>query len=266
MKQICLFAVFVFLLPLELSRPAAAQPRLSWKKTTYYEVGSQIDPAVFVHDRRMSKVRLLDLIDSETRVAVLVLFGGGIKELPPGRKKRGPLWCEDSFDDLPIQRALLGAFKDRPVQFIPIAIPPVYHAANYGWAADDFLGFPDDSERYLAAASSFIRATEEAVKSTLLPFDGIYYDPKFRLAANSKERELDSGYGTVHDWEGRLRWGTEARRYGTPAFWFLDSSGRVLTEPLLGNEYDADPPEINYGFRDVSRLLEELLERTGSGY
>ena len=124
MKPICLFSVFVSLLPLEPSGPATAQPRLSWQKATHYEVGDQIDPAVFVHDRRMGKVRLLDLIDSEARVAVLVLFGGGIKELPPGRKKRGPLWCEDSFDDLPIQRALLGAFKDRPVQFIPIAIPP----------------------------------------------------------------------------------------------------------------------------------------------
>ncbi len=266
MKKICLFSVFISLLLLEPSWLAGAPSRLSWRKSAHYKVGEQIDPAVFVHDRRMGKVRLLDLIDSETRVAVLVLFGGGIKELPPGRKKRGPLWCEDSFDDLPIQRALLGAFKVRAVQFIPIAVPPVYHAANYGWDEDDFLGFPDDSEQYLAAARTFIQATEEAVKSTLLPFHEIYYDPKFRLAENSDERKLDSGYGTVYEWQGKLRWGTDARRYGTPVFWFLNSSGRVLTEPLLGNNYDADPPEINYGFREVSDLLEELLGETGSGF
>lgn len=235
------------------------QPRLIVEEPQGYRVGERISEEAFVLDKEMVPHRIRDLIKPDVRVAVMVIFGGDFKTAPEEEKFRGPLWCEDSFDDLAVQRALVHAFKDRPVQFIAVAVPPVYHAKRFGWTDDVFLSRPDDSPEYREAAQTFIEATEREVRNGLLPFEEVYYDPKFRLAQNRKERELGPEFGPVYEWQGKLKWAEDGRKYGTPTIWLLGRDGEILTEPLFGNDYDADPPEVNYGYQDARELIERLL-------
>ena len=168
---------------------AKSQPRLISKQLlTYYKVGDWIDKGLFVQGRQMRKIQLLDLIRTDTKVVVLILLGGGMQESPQEKTTRGPLWCEDSFADLAIQRALMGYFKDRLVQFIPAVIPPVYHAEKYGWRDGYFIDTPENSERYLEAVQTFILVTEKAIENNILPFSTVYYDPNFRLGRNLENR------------------------------------------------------------------------------
>jgi len=252
--------LLVLLLVVSSMTPLFCQPKLVLKAADSYEVGDQISEVTFVLDKDMKQVTLRKLIKPETRVVVLIFFGGGMKSPPDRAEFRGTLWCEDSFDDLSVQRALFHTFKDSAVQFLPVAVPPVYRPKAYGWGERDFLGSPDDSDGYLQAARSFIKATEREVASGLIPFPEVYYDPKFRLAQNRGERELGPEYGTVYDWQGKLKWHQDARRYGAPTIWFLSSDGTVLAEPFFGNDYDSDPPEIYYGFAEGRDLIERLLE------
>ncbi len=236
------------------------QPRLIVKKSDTYRVGDRLDADLVLFDKDFNEKRLLELIKPGTRVAVLIVFGGGMESHPDEEEFRGPLWCEDSFDDLGVQRALVQAFKNQAVQFIPIAVPPVYHADSYGWDEDDFLGKPDESEVFQAAARSFIEKTEKEVRNGLLPYQAVFYDPKFRLAQNREERELNADFGRIYPWQGKLKWHQDGRKYGTPTLWFISGEGEVLAAPLFGNDYDGDPPEINYGYHDARKLIEGLLE------
>lgn len=237
---------------------AFCQPRLITETPSGYQVGDQVDGTTLLLDNEMRPRQLKDLIEPETKVVVLIIFGAGFAT-PPEGAHRGPFWCEDSFDDLSVQRALYSALKNEPVQFIPVATPPVYNPAPFGWEDNVFLDQPDESEAYKEAVRSFIAATERQVESGLIPFPKVYYDPKFRLAQNKKQRELGPGFGKIYDWQGKLKWSLDSRRYGTPTLWILDGDRTVLTEPLFGNDYDSDPPEINYEFRDTRELIEKWL-------
>jgi hypothetical protein len=239
---------------------ASGQPKLVLKTTESYQVGDRVSEEIFILNKDMKKIPLLKLIKPDTRVVVLIFFGGGMKSRPDRTEFRGTLWCEDSFDDLSVQRALFHTFKDSAVQFVPVAVPPVYRPTSYGWEESDFLGSSEDSDTYLDAARSFIEATEREVASGLIPFPEVYYDPKFRLAQNRGERDLGPEYGTVYDWQGKLKWHQDARRYGAPTIWFLSGDGTVLAEPFFGNDYDSDPPEIYYGFAEGRDLIENLLK------
>jgi hypothetical protein len=57
-----------------------------------------------------------------------------------------------------------------------------------------------------------------------------------------------------------LKWPQDARIYGAPAIWFLGRDGTVLTEPFFGNDYDSEPPQINYGFSELTAEIERLLQ------
>lgn len=248
---------------LVLALVAGAQPRLKVKSPTSYVPGDAIDEATFVLDRQLQDIRLTDLIDAETQVAVLIIFGGGAAEAPGDEPLRGGLWCEDSYDDLALQRALLHHFKERPVQFIPVAVPPVYHR-QFGYPEGVFLEHPDDHPACRRAAQDFVEATEKQRVAGVIPYPSIYYDPKFRLAQNRSERELGTSFGKIFEWQGKLKWHQDPRTYGTPTIWLLDNQLRVLSEPFFGNDYDGDPPQINYGFHDVRKRIEEHLEQKES--
>ena len=236
-----------------------AQPRLKSSAPLSYQVGDTVDGSILLHDKSMTAFRLADLIQPETRIVVIILFGGGAQESPQGRPMRGGIWCEDSFDDLGVQRALVRHFADLPVQFLPVAVPPVY-SRGYGFEPDSFLGRPDEDETYLAQARRFIEATERLLKSEILPFGKVFYDPKMRLAQNRRERSLGPEFGKRYLWQGKLKWHLDARKYGTPTIWILDGQGKVLREPFIGNEYDSEPPHVSYGFHDLKREIARLLE------
>ena len=237
--------------------PELGQTGLSTKKPILYRVGEQIDPETFVLDSKMQPIRLIDLLQSQAKVVVLVIFGGAVREVPEGRF-RGRLWCQDSFDDLAVQRAVVKEFKDRSVQFIPVAIPPIYNPLRYGYAEDVFLGQPEGSPEYLGEALAFIEATEKEFRSGLLPFSEVYYDLRFRLALRPGE-QLAERHTRTGRWEGKLKWQKDSRKYGTPTLWLLSAEGRIVREPFFGNDYDAEPPNISYGFRELKEAIEELL-------
>jgi hypothetical protein len=230
---------------------SAGQPRLITRgKVESYRPGDRIDPEVFVLDANQQRVRLLDLLDPDARLVVLSILGGGAAAVPD-EGARGPLWCADSFDDLAIQRALVGEFKDDPVQFLAVAVPPVYSPERYGYPDNVFLDRSEQSEDYRQAAQTFIETTEAARKSTLIPYAEVYYDPSFRLLFNSVYRKAGTGYGEVYDWQGRFKWEGDPRRYGVPTIWLLRPDGEVLREPFWGNEYGGDPPKVEYGFAEL---------------
>jgi hypothetical protein len=257
-KNLTFTALLILLLATVSSQIYGAQSKIKALKDNHFGVGDFIG-GVFVLDKSMQRRPLLELIRPETKLAIIILFGGGMKERPAHATKRGPLWCEDSFDDLGVQRALMKAFGGQSVQFIGIAIPPVYHSGFYGWPGDPFLDSADQSEDYQEAVRSFIDRTQIAQENDYLPFD-VYYDPRNRLAENPSERSLNPKVAAEYSWQGKFRWPQDLRQYGTPTIWFLDSLGKVLRPPLLGNDYDGSPPEINYGFHTVKKLIEDILQ------
>ncbi|MFB3905380.1 MAG: hypothetical protein ACE15E_18180 [Acidobacteriota bacterium] len=225
------------------------QPRLQLEKPYGYQVGEKIDKAVEVLDANLQPHSLVGLIKPETKVLVLVEFGGFAARIPE-RKFRGPLWCEDSFDDLAVQRALVAAFQHAPVQFIGIAVPPVYNPPAYGYSENVFLGLPETSPEYAANVRRFIDGTKELVKKGLIPFEQVYYDPKYRLAEK----------GEAATWQGKMRWHLDPRKYGLPIIWLIGPQGEILQEPFFSNDYTSDPPQIMYQFQDLKAAIEKYLD------
>lgn len=234
-----------------LSVSAFAQPRLQVEKPYGYQVGDKIEEAVTVFDNNLQPHSLVSLIKPGTKLVVLVGFGGFAAQTPQ-KRFRGPLWCEDSFDDLAVQRALVSAFRRSPVQFIGIAVPPVYNPVRYGYPENVFLGIPEDSAEFIASAKRFIEGTQEHINSGLIPLDQVYYDPRYRLA----EKPTPGG----PTWQGKLRWHLDPRKYGLPIIWLIGPKGEILQEPFFSNEYASDPPHIMYQFQDVKAAIEKYLE------
>jgi hypothetical protein len=245
----------ILLLLLSGAATLLAQPRLVTRSPASFTVGERVDTGLFVLDREMNRVRLREIIDPQSKVVVLVFFGGSADEARNRERGfRGPLWCEDSFDDLAVQRALVRAFRGEPVQIIAVASPPVYNPEPYGYA--DFLGVPEKSSDYVANTRLFIDRTEEQRRGGLLPFDRIYYDPKLRLL----RRPSDSGGEDEFPWEGKFKWHRDLRTYGVPTLWLLDGEGVVLHEPFFGNDYDSTPPNVNYGYKDLRQAIQQFLD------
>ena len=244
------------LLALSAGSVLGAPPQISTSgPLDSYRVGDTIDPQTFVIDHDMQVIRLIDLIRPSTALVVLIVFGGAVKQVPRGTF-RGNLWCLDSFDDLGVQRALVSFFQDKAVQFIPVAVPPVYDPASYGYAENVFLGRAENSRPFRDETRSFIDATQKEAKAGMLPFAQVYYDPKFYLG-----HWPEHGQEADRPWRGRLRWPLDRRQYGTPILWLLGPQGKILQEPFFGNDYDSNPPRISYGYHEVKEAIEKQLKR-----
>jgi hypothetical protein len=105
-----------------------------------------------------------------------------------------------------------------------------------------------------------VEKTEALKEDGTLPFDPIFYDPRFRLLDNPNEHEHVPAYGPVHPWQGRFKWFEDDQRYGTPTIWLLDKELRVLREPFWGNVYEGVPVQLNYTVRDVIKALDQCLD------
>ena len=244
-----------------LSRGALAGPWVAQGDDVQcYRPGDRVDPSVSFLDRDGQRVTLEDQVDEYSGVLCLVIFGGAYARKPAD--KRGQLWCVDSSDDLAIQRTVYFNYVNEGVTFLPVAAPPVYSGSGYGYPADVFLVEGEDSSRYQEAVAEFTAKTEALKEDGTIPFDPIFYDPRFRLLDNPNEHTHVPAYGEVHPWQGRFKWHQDHQRYGTPTIWLLDTELRVLREPFWGNVYEAVPTQINYTVRDVMAALDEALEST----
>lgn len=234
------------------------QPRLvAPSRPASYTVGDEVDPGTFVLDKDRAPRLLSELVQPDSKVVVLMIFGGAAPTAPDYHPLRAGLWCPDSFDELPLQRALVRQFKGEPVQFVAVAVPPAYSDV-YGFPRDIFTTLADDDPEYVAAVNTFIALTEATKDTDVMPFRELFYDPKYRLAQD-RGRQVGPGYGEVHAWQGKFRWRGDLRKYATPMIWILDNRLRIVREPFFGNTYNDDPPDIRYEFRDVKSAIEELL-------
>ena len=222
-----------------------------------YRPGERVDPAVFFFDRRLQSVMLADRVEEYSKVLCLVIFGGAHAKKPAD--KRGQLWCVDSSDDLAIHRTLYFNYADRGVTFVPVATPPVYSGNAYGYREEVFLVESEDSAAYQNAVRDFVEKTEVLKEDGTVPFDTLFYDPRFRLLDNANEHRHVPAYGPVYPWQGRFKWYQDGQRYGTPTIWLLDRHLLVLGEPFWGNVYEGVPVQINYTVRDVIEALERAL-------
>lgn len=238
---------------------ACAQPRLKSSAPHSYQVGEQVMPETTVFTKDLEPRTLQQILEPGTQVVVLILFGGGAPTAPDYHPLRAGIWCPDSFDELPIYRALMRYFKDAPVQFIPVAVPPAY-SDIFGFKKDVFISKADDDPEFLEQVKTFIRLTEQTRETNVLPFKQLYYDPKFRLAYDSS-RKMGENYGPIFDWQGKFRWDRDPRKYTTPSVWLLDSHLRLLREPFFGNDYNDDPPQVLYGFSDLKESIEGFLSQ-----
>ncbi len=236
-----------------------AQPKLKSRQVSSYQVGDLVIPETRVLDKDRNPHTLSEIVNADQKVVVLAIIGGAAPKAPDNHPLRGGLWCPDTFDDLPLQRALVRHFKDEPVQFVAVAVPPAYSDV-YGFEKDVFLNRADSDPVYIEQVSTFIELTERTKSTDVMPYDEIYYDPRFRLAQD-KKRELGPGYGEVYSWQGKFRWHLDPRKYGTPTLWILDANLKVLREPFVGNNYNDDPPQILYGFHAVKAAIQTALDK-----
>ncbi len=228
-------------------------------KQSCYRPGNEVDPSVFFLDPKGRLVTLGDQVDESTKVLYLLIFGGAYAKKKPD--ERGRLWCGDSSDDMAVHRTVYFNYAGEGVTFVPVAAPPVY-STGYGFKEDVFLTEPESSAAYQNSLAEFIEKTEVLKKDGTLPFDSIFYDPRFRLLDNSNEHEHVPAYGSIYPWQGRFKWSEDEQRYGTPTIWLLDGRLRVIRTPFWGNVYEGVPVQINYTVRDVIRALDEALEAT----
>ena len=235
------------------------QPKLVEPEAGSYLPGDSVDQGVFVYDAEGRRLFLRELFDDGCRVVVLSLLGGASIE-PVSSGHRGNLWCEDSFDDLAVQRALAAWFEGKPVKFVAVAIPRVLSVPD-GEEENVFLSSSFEDEAFSRSFREFVSLTEAERISTVLPFDEIYYDPKGRLVFGRETLgELAAGYGEIHQWQGKFKWHLDSRTYGLPTIWILTGEGIAAGEPFWGNDYDSNPPQVNYGFAELKSAVEKLLE------
>jgi hypothetical protein len=224
-------------------------------RPTCYLPGETIDAEVFVLDAMRHPLRLLDVVRLDAKAVVLVIFGGAYLTTTD---KHGGIWCEDSLDDFALQKAAVRRFSGEGVQFVGVACPPVY-SDRYGYDRNVFLDEADDAPKYLSAVERFVERTESLRRDQTIPLPTLGYDPRFRLLWNPREHPATPAYGPVPSWQGKFRWHEDKQRYGTPCIWFLDRSGKVLRDPLYGNNYSASPPHIAYTYWELEAAIRESL-------
>ena len=220
-----------------------------------YMPGDTVDGEIFFQDAQQKPAKLLNAIRPGSKAVVLVIIGGAYLTTTD---KHGGMWFEDTLFEFGNLKAAANAFNDQGVQFIAVACPPVY-SDKYGWPKGVFLDEPEGSEKFLKAARQFIEKTEALKKDGTIPLDTLYYDLRYRLLWNRKGYTPGPAYGTVFDWQGKFKWRKDEQRYGTPCIWFLGPKGKVLREPLYGNNYGSAPPKILFTYWELEAAIGEAL-------
>lgn len=170
-------------------------------------------------------------------------------------RMRGGLWCEDSFNDLPLLRHLRLDYESKGIRFVAVCCPPVYHEQEFAYGKGAFLH--DAGEAYAKNREHFVKRTQALVERDVLPFAEVYYDTRFRLLANPK-RGLPS-VGKAPSWQGRFKWYRDTQAYGTPTLWILDPDLRVRGKPFYMNVYESEGRLLRYSARDVGSRLDRLV-------
>ncbi len=194
--------------------------------------------------------------ERDCRAIVLCLWAGAEAG---DTRKRGGLWCEDSYGDLPLIRHLMLDYEPRGVRFVCVACPPVYHATEFGYDATAFLARPDDDPIYRDARDTFVTRTQALVARDVLPFGELYFDPRFRLLANPARGLPAAALGPAPTWQGRFKWYRDTQAYGTPTIWVLEPDLRVHGAPFFMNVYESEGRHLNYTVRDVRARLDRLI-------
>jgi hypothetical protein len=216
-------------------------------------VGEALPSDARVQDANGATRRILDLVGPNDRVLVLCVYGGGSAK--PGAGKAG-LWCEDSLFEMANVRHAIARFADRPVRFVGIACPPIFHDEKFGYAAGSFAA---DHPQHAASVARFVESTRAARDTGVLPFPELWFDPTLRLMQAVK---TDAPRPLALDGTGALRAPDEVQTYGTPTLWILDRDGKVLAPPFCRNNWEKDR-ELRFTARELEDAIEAALARNG---
>lgn len=254
LHAICLF------LPLALCAVVAGPLAAQDKPQPCYQTGDMIDKDIFVCDLTGEKKRLLDLKSAGAKLIYLLLFGG--PSMNPA-SSYGGLWCVDSFNDMAVSNYIHLKYKKQGVEVIAVACPPVYGEEEYGYAAGTFLPQPETAQEWQDEFGRFVQACYDLQGNHVIPFEKIYFDPKFRLAFNHKKHANGRAFSdTVLPWMGKFKPSTDQQSYSLPVIWLLSPEGKVLHEPFVGNRYGVSTQRINYTVREVEAAVQSLLANT----
>ncbi|MGH7494634.1 MAG: hypothetical protein ACREOO_19855 [bacterium] len=227
------------------------------KPQSCYQVGDTIASDIFVCDLTGEKKRLLDLKDADTKLIYLLLFGGPSVE---PASSYGGLWCVDSFNDMPVSNYVYLKYKKQGVAVIAVACPPVYGEEEYGYMDGTFLAQPETAQVWKDEFGRFVNAAYELQGNHVIPFDKVYFDPKFRLAFNHKKHANGAAFSeSVLPWMGKFKPATDHQNYSVPVIWLLSPEGKVLHEPFVGNRYGTSTQRINYTVREVEAAVQKIL-------
>jgi len=222
-----------------------------------YAPGETIATEVYVYDAAGHRRRLLEMATPQTKVLYLLVFGGPTYN---SARSQGGLWCEDTFNDMPISNYLYLKYRERGVTFVPVACPPIYHAQTFGYDGNVLWSKPEGTLEWHAALANFIKATRALQENHVIPFDDLYFDPKFRLLFNfAKMGELPPLPERAPVWMGKFKPAGDQQCYSTPAIWLLSPNGEVLHAPFSGNRYAQAEQRLRYTARDLEDVLVQAL-------
>ncbi len=225
---------------------------------TCFLPGDSIPPSVTVQDASGEPHSLHDLVSPGDQAVVLIVMAGAEGG---DTRQRGGLWCEDSFNELPVLRHLVLDYKPRGVRFVPVLCPPVYHEEEFAYESGSFLNDSEDSARYTRNRNQFVTRSLALVDRDALPFSRLYFDPRFRLLANPHRGLPSEHLGAAPDWQGRFKWYEDTQTYGTPTIWTLDSNLRVVGNPFCMNVYESEGRKLRFTVRDIRSRLDRILRQ-----
>ncbi len=225
---------------------AAAWPRS-------YLPGQRVDGEVVVEDADGTETSLGSLVERHGDVkAVVLCVIAGAEATDTAR--RGGVWCEDTFSELPNLRHLRMRYEPEGVLFVGVVCPPVHHEKTFGYDEGAFLHRGPGDPVYDANRERFVRATRALDERGVLPFDVIAYDPRFRLLRDPV------GEGEPA-WHGRFKWFGDSQTYGTPTIWVLTADLRVIGPPFFMNVYESAGRKLRYTTEDVARMIDACRRR-----
>lgn len=222
-----------------------------------YKVGDKIDSDVTVFNADGEKVKMLDLVQADTRLIYLVILGG--PSLNPERGSGG-IWCEDSFNDLPVSTYNYFNFSQKGVLFVPVVCPPVYHERRFGYDKGFFLQEQDSENDFLKGFQAFTQATKDLQKQKIIPFDNVFFDPHFSLLFNHNRLKDRQNYPLKDvSWLGRFKPEGDTQIYSTPTIWLILPDGTIVEGPFYGNRYSHRIRKITYTVRDIEKAIKRHI-------